>query len=379
MRSGKERRRVAPWFALSATLVGGMALTGCGLPAAPQPPSLRLPAKVTDLRATRSGNQVSLTWTMPERDTSKVLLKGEIATRVCRRESAAEICATAAHLETAAGGDGAFTDTLPRDLTLGAPRLLEYFVELINHKGRSAGLSNPAMVLAGEAPAAVEGLGAEMRKGGVALHWKPGPPESFPTALRLERRLLTPAAKKPAPGPFAAPAEPVEENLLVEPAAGELHGGALDKDIRFGETYAYRAERVTRLMVDGKMLELDGPISAPVQVKALDMFPPNAPTGLAAVATPAENGARPSIDLSWQPDAESDVAGYAVYRREMAATGVAKGAWQRVSPAGPVVGPGFHDANVQAGRSYEYTVTAIGQNGYESGRSAPAEETVPAP
>ena len=97
------------------------------------------------------------------------------------------------------------------------------------------------------------------------------------------------------------------------------------------------------------------------------------PTGLAAVATPAENGAGPAIDLSWQPDTEADLAGYAVYRRE------GDGPWQRVSPAQALVGPGFHDTNVQPGHSYEYAVTAIGQNGRESARSAPAEETTPGP
>ncbi len=354
-------------------------MAGCGLPAAPQPPSLKLPAPVTDLSATRSGNQVSLIWTMPERDTSKVVLKGKIATRVCRRGNAAQVCATVTQLELAPGADGVFNETLPRDLAAGAPRPFDYHVELITSKGRSAGLSNPATVLAGRAPAPVIGLSAEVRKEGVALHWTPGPPEPYPTVVRLERTLQTPAAKQPAPGPLAAPAEPVEQNLLVQPAAGELHGGALDRDIRFGETYVYRAVRVARLTVDGKTLDLEGPISAPVQVEALDVFPPAVPTGLAAVATPAEDGVGPSIDLSWQPDAESDVAGYAVYRREIAATGVTEGAWQRISPASPVVGPGFHDPNVQAGRSYEYGVTAIGQNGRESGRSAPAEESVPEP
>ncbi len=366
-------------IALAAALTGGIGLAGCGLPAAPQPPSLKLPAQVTDLSATRTGSQVSLTWTMPKRDTNKVLLKGKVATRVCRRGNTAEVCATVARLELGPGADGAFMETLPRDLTAGAPRALDYFVELINRRGRSAGLSNPATVLAGEAPAAVEGLSAEVRKEGVALHWTVGPPEPYPTVVRLERTLETPPAKKAAPGPLAAPAEPVEQNLLVQPAAGQLHGGALDKDIRFGETYAYRAARVARLAVGGKTLDLDGPISAPVQVEALDVFPPAVPVGLAAVATPAEDGVSRSIDLSWQPDAESDVAGYAVYRREIAATRVTEGAWHRISPAALVVGPGFHDPNVQEGHSYEYVVTAIGQNGRESERSAPAQESVPEP
>ncbi len=364
------------------------------MPAAPQPPSLKLPEPVNDLAAQRTGDEVSLAWTMPKRDTSKVALKADVAVavRVCRTEGAAGACTTVAHLGFKPNVDGAFKETLAPSLAAGAPRPLHYFVELINKRGRSAGLSNSATVLAGQAPAPIASLTAEMRRDGVALHWTPGPPEPFETQVRLVRTLLTPAAKsatqsapesgpKSAPksvqGPLAPPVEPVEQNLLV-PNSG-VRDGALDKDIRFGETYSYRAQRIARVRVDGKTLELDGPLSLPVRIDAEDIFPPFAPTGLAAVATPAENGVGPSIDLSWQPDTESDVAGYAVYRREIGADGQPIGLWQRISPAQPVVGPGYHDGNVEPGRSYEYAVTAIGQNGRESERSAPAEETVPQP
>ena len=105
--------------------------------------------------------------------------------------------------------------------------------------------------------------------------------------------------------------------------------------------------------VDGQMQELDGPLSAPVQVEALDVFPPAVPAGLAAVAIIGENGGEPAIDLSWQPNTEADLAGYIVYRRE------GSGNWERISPAQPVVGPAFHDAHVQAGHSYSYAVSAI--------------------
>jgi hypothetical protein len=217
-----------------------------------------------------------------------------------------------------------------------------------------------------------------VRKEGVVLHWSPAANPLGPTAIRLHRKLLTPAVVKKDAGQkglLAPPPEPVEVTLLVEAQGetGRVPERALDKDIHFGETYAYRAQGVARVTVDGQTQELNGPLSAAVQVEALDVFPPDVPTGLAAVAVGAENGGEPAIDLSWQPDTEADLAGYIVYRRE------GGGAWQRISPAQPVVGPGFHDAHVQAGHSYRYSVSAVDTNGHESGRSAEAEETVPGP
>jgi fibronectin type 3 domain-containing protein len=135
------------------------------------------------------------------------------------------------------------------------------------------------------------------------------------------------------------------------------------------------------MTVEGEKLELDGPLSAAVRVDAEQQFPPAVPAGLAAVATAGEAGNPPAIDLSWQPNTDADLAGYAVYRRDVNAAGASGAAdtWQRVSPAQPVVGPGFHDPNVEPGHSYAYAVTAIDQEGHESARSAEAEETVPGP
>lgn len=356
--------------AVLAVLCGTAALAGCGFPAAPQPPSLHLPQPVTDLNAARTGNVVAVAWTMPKLDTSKVALKGDVTARICRRESTTVPCTTIASLHLAPGTKGSFKDALPTPLVSGRPRALSYFVELINDRGRSAGLSNAATVLAGHAPAPIPGLIAEVRKDGVALYWPKGPAEPYETQVRLQRTLLTPAPKNQ--GPLAAPPEPTQVNLLV-PASG-MGEGALDKDVRFGETYEYRAQRVAHVTVDGHAMELDGPLSPPVKVEALNVFPPAVPTGLAAVATPAHEGSGPAIDLSWQPDAEIDVAGYAVYRREAAQPA---SAWRRISGTQPVVGPAFHDAHVQPGTTYEYAVTAIGQNGVESAKSGMAAETVP--
>jgi hypothetical protein len=233
----------------------------------------------------------------------------------------------------------------------------------------------------------VEGLRAQMRRDGVLLEWTPAGQGAEPVTMRLMRTLLTPLPKKEektGANPLAAPPEPVEQTLRV---ANAERGRALDKDIRFGESYAYRAQRVAEVKagegtLEGEKLELDGPISAPVRIDAQQEFPPAVPVGLAAVATLSENGAPAAIDLSWQPNTEPDLAGYAVYRCEPgAARGECGGSdqvdWERISGAQPLAGPGFHDANVAPGHTYAYAVSAIDQEGHESARSAEAQETVP--
>jgi len=339
--------------------------TGCGTPGAPQPPSLNLPQPVTDLSADRAGDQVRLTWTMPEKNTDKLKLKGDVTVRVCWQGAKGACMDAGMPLELAPGADATATETLPKELTAGPPRVVNYFVELKNRKGRSAGLSNAGPMIAGAPPAPVAGLKAEVQKGGVVLRWTA---DGEGAAVRLHRKLLSAPAQKPKETMTGPVPEAAEQDLLIENVG---QGRALDKTARFGESYEYRAQRVARVNVNGKTLEIDGADSAAVQVDVRDVFPPAAPTGLAAVASLGTNGAETAIDLSWQPDTEADVAGYVVYRRE------GSGAWERISPAEPVVGPAFHDAHVQPGHAYRYAVSAVDQSGHESARSEEAQESVP--
>jgi len=68
--------------------------------------SLDLAVPVTNLVGTRAGDQVSLAWTMPKKNTDKLLLKGDLPVHVCRREDAASSCTSVGDLQLAPEAEG---------------------------------------------------------------------------------------------------------------------------------------------------------------------------------------------------------------------------------------------------------------------------------
>src|ERR1700747_1485614 len=74
------------WVAPAAALLA--VLAGCGTPGAPLAPSLNLPDPVTDLAAARAGNQVTLTWTTPKKNTDKLVMNDNVSVWICRKEAA---------------------------------------------------------------------------------------------------------------------------------------------------------------------------------------------------------------------------------------------------------------------------------------------------
>jgi hypothetical protein len=220
----------------------------------------------------------------------------------------------------------------------------------------------------------VSGLAAEVRADGVALHWNGG----GTTLVRLHRTLLTPAAPQTNAaqnGPLKPQQEPVLRDLLVEglplgqaPGAGQAPG-TLDRTARFGKVYEYTAQSLIRVQEKGAAMELAGANSTPVRVNVVDTFPPAVPQGLAAVYVPEQK----TIDLSWEPDTEEDLAGYIVYRADPG------GDWKRISGAQPLVGAAYRDASAEPGHSYRYAISVIDQLGHESKRSVEGAESVPNP
>jgi len=83
----KPRAAKLPLIAM-ATLVA----IGCGSPGVPLPPSLEVARPVSDLRAARKGNRVTLTWSPPTQTTEQRNLKRAQTVEICRGFAAMKQC-----------------------------------------------------------------------------------------------------------------------------------------------------------------------------------------------------------------------------------------------------------------------------------------------
>jgi predicted small lipoprotein YifL len=357
--------RFARYFSVLLTIAALTALTGCGSQGNPLPPSLELPKPVSDLKAVRKGDRVLLAWTAPRETTDKLHIKEAGKTRVCRSTAlpAAMECTELAPLPAApAPGAANYIDTLPQELQeRSSTQFAVYTVEAMNTRGRSADLSNAVKVtLAATLPPPAD-LQARITAGGIALSFTG--PVTPPAMARGERTYLLRVYRRAA----GAVADTVAGEVQYWPAPA----GFLDKNFEWEKSYQYRITTVTRISPPGETpVEVEGDDSSPVEVLAHDSFPPAAPAAVEAVAS--SGGGQSFIDLTWSLNNEADLAGYNVYRREADAQP------QKVN-GDLVKTPAFRDANVTAGHTYLYTVSAVDLRANESGRSEETSETVPQP
>jgi hypothetical protein len=146
--------------------------------------------------------------------------------------------------------------------------------------------------------------------------------------------------------------KPGSFQLLAEPSAPSYR----DAEFEFNRTYFYKVAAVLRAA--GRVAESeDSPLA---EITPRDTFPPAAPQGLSAIY------AADAVELVWAANAEPDLSGYNVYRREE------DGRPQRVNPE-VLRTPIFRDSSVTAGHQYRYYVTALDLTNNES---SPSEEVL---
>jgi hypothetical protein len=395
---------VRRWFtaAVAAPLI--VFASGCASPGSPHPPTLDLPEVVKDLSAERVGDVVRLHWTTPAKTTDHLDVKGPMTAELCRiavSSAPSPACVPVARMPVQPGPFQT-TDALPPALTVDPPALLAYRIQILNAHGRSAGLSPEAFAAAGAAPPPVEQLRATPTREGAMLEWQqknttavveldrlpvgpngvvvePTPPK--PAAKSSSKPTIKKQADKPpkplstsAPKPLKTTSPSPIEVKLRSPIQSTDAGGTIDHTARMGEGYRYTAQRVRSVSLDGHALELRSSLSPPVTVMMRNTFPPHVPSGLEAVPGGATASDR-SIDLSWTPNTDADLAGYIVYRQDIDSKGVVASTATRLN-ATPVVGPAYRDQTAMAGRRYAYRVTAVDTAGNESAPSDAVQETL---
>jgi hypothetical protein len=371
-------------------------LVACAQTGAPLPPSLELPRPPTDLRASRKGNHVTLTWSEPTLTTDRQSVRYLGPALICRSaDPDMTVCGNSVQLVNPPPSPVAapksrnhqlqapqrvpqtYTDTLaPGALSQNPDSELTYAVEVLNRNARGAGLSNRVHIPVIATLPAPSDLAATLTANGVQLTWtsaaRPSPQPGVENRYRIYRRTEREAPNNP-------PNQTTEQNNSNNKKegraiiAGEVPitqaGPAQFLDaIEWERTYLYWVTAVTTIHKPGTEVQVEGENTPEVRIVAHDIFPPSVPAGLQAVYSGA--GQKPFIDLIWAPVTSADLAGYNVYRSQ------ANGSATRLNSE-PVKSPSYRDVAVAAGQTYIYTVSAVDVRGNESSRSDQASESVP--
>ena len=306
----------------AAALLCILWLSGCAYVGAPKPPALDIPARITDLRAAEYGDQILVQFTIGSLTTDGLALTNvkSVEVQVTGGDSPRI-------LHAQAKGPGPVAHEFPAKDWVG--KQVTLMARATGPKGKASEWSNPVALAVGVPLPTPGEFKAVSDPQGVRLTWL----GSAGGRYRIFR------------GSGDAMPQRLAESDKPE---------YLDTAVEFGSPYRYF---VQALAGESRQSE----ISAIVGVTPADTFPPGVPAGLTAVA-----GVN-SIELSWQPNTEEDLAGYQVYRSS------GGGAAERI--AGPVDAPNFSDRAVDIGKKYSYAITSIDRTGNESAHSAAVEVT----
>ena len=222
-----------------------------------------------------------------------------------------------------------------------APKITQptriYVIRGVARNGRSGPPSARIAVPLSTTPDAPSGLKAENTEKAIVVEWLP----AVVTVVGASRTYNVYKAD--------APEEPLNAKPL-ETATFQQAGAALGTEVCF---------RVRAVEANGPVL-IESPLSEPACLTPKDVFAPVTPKGLATVSTPG------AVQLIWDANAESDLAGYIVLRAEAPDETL-----QPLTPA-PIRDTVFKDASVTPGVRYLYAIVAV-DSATPPNRSAPSE------
>jgi hypothetical protein len=372
-------------------------LAGCAQTGPPLPPSLELPKPPSDLRASRKGNRVTLSWSEPTLTTDRQTVRFLGPTLVCRSaQPEITVCGNAVAMlpppstnaqkpasrkpkpqKTDAPRPAPLTyvDILPANALQQDPSAeLTYAVEVLNRNARGGGLSNRVHVPAVVTPPPPGDLAAELTGDGVVLTWtSPGEsqkgaasPSAATASLQYHYRIYRREEGSNKADPSKA--GPSKSSVAGEVPLGPAGPARLvDSSFEWEKTYLYWITIVGIISRPDSEVQIEGDDTPPVRVVAHDIFPPAIPTGLQAAFS--GEGQKAFIDLIWAPVTNADLGGYNIYRSE-------GGAAVKLN-SDLVKSPAYRDSAIVSGKTYTYFVSAVDVRGNESRRSEETTETVP--
>ena len=297
--------------------------SSCAYVGDPKPPTLDLPATVTDLRALEYGDKILIEFTLPPLTTEGLPLSHVRAIELQVKSSATERI-----INIPAQDPGAVKSEFPIQDWISKPVTLA--VRATGPKNKTSAWSNVVGMTVAPALGKPSALSATSEPTGVQLTWNGSGPR-----YRIFRSLGEAALAK------------LDES--DKPTY-------LDTTVDFGAAYRYFIQALA-----GETRQSE--ISDIVSITPLDKFPPAVPSNVSAVAGSG------SMELSWDRNTETDFAGYNIYRSENG------GAFEQIT--GSLQTPVYSDRAITAGRKYFYAITAVDQAGNESARSVAAEITAP--
>ena len=314
-----------------------LGLSGCGFVGEPLPPLLNMPQPVVDLAAVQRDAQIVAHFTIPKLTTEGRVMRevhwelraGEPGAGEFRLE---EWAARAKSLGEAPAQNGVAEYKFSAQPWMGKDVVLS--ARLRSRAGRYSDWSKALVLSVIRAPAIPHDLHAFNVAEGVRLTWQGAGP-----AYRILRR----AAGQP------------ESTVAGDTTAPEF----VDKLTVYGKEVRYQVEAVVKT-ANG---EVESELSPELTFVPKDEFPPAVPSGLMSVPTTG------SIELTWDRNTESDLAGYRIYR---AAPG---GDFEKIAENADA--PSYGDRKVESGKVYRYAVSAFDKSGNESKRSEPLEVTAP--
>lgn len=291
----------------------------CGKVGDPQAPFIRIPEAVKDLTATQAGYNIVLTWTNPAHN-----IDGSAATNLAH----VRIRSGGVLLETVEAAPAGKPQSKMIPITRGSDTVQIFDVIVDTDRGKLSNRSNIASILPVEVPGRVADLMATVDQGRITLTWeKPEDRPELADAYMVTRTDL-----------------PSQTDTVSDPKYD-------DARYQSGKTVTYQVTAIRE--VAGRIVSGLGPAS--VMVTIVDKKPPQPPAGLDVVAS--NDGAF----VAWDPNSESDLKGYYVFRSDGPT-----GDFKKVSP-GLITPNSFIDPNYKQGM--RYAVSAVDNSENESPRS----------